>query len=485
MSQSLSALPARNPSTVETAPPLAGDPDRLLPADPGTRSIARDLLARVEDLPIISPHGHVEASMLELDTPFPDPATLLVSPDHYVTRLIHASGVPLERLRVGGGTAVEPREAWREFSKAWPLFDGTASGYWMRDSFEHVFALSAEPSAENSDALFDELDAKLKSPAFRPRQLFEDFNIEVLATTDDPLDDLAAHAAIAKDPNFTGRVVPTFRPDAYIKFAAAGWTERVQQLVDSAGDGLAGYAGYIRAMENRRQYFVEHGAVSSDHGARTAMTLRLGETTAAELFEKARHGKASDADADIFEAHMMYQMARMAVADGLVMTLHPGVFRNHHTASFNKFGVDTGHDIPFPVSYTEALRPMLEDFGTAPGFHFIPFTIDETVFSREIAPLAGFYPSVFIGAPWWFLDAPDAMLRFRSAVTETAGFSRSSGFIDDTRAFCSIPARHNTSRRIEASFLARLVAERRVSEARAHEIIIDIVDAAPRRAFKL
>lgn len=484
MSHSLSPT-ATSTSAAGTQLSLAADPDRLLPADPGTRAIARDLLARVEDLPIISPHGHVEASMLELDTPFPDPATLLVTPDHYVTRLIHASGVPLERLRMGGATSVQPRETWREFAKAWPLFDGTASGYWMRDSFEHVFGLTKEVNEENADALFDELDAKLKSAAFRPRQLFKDFNIEVLATTDDPLDDLSAHAAIAKDPTFSGRVLPTFRPDAYIKFAAAGWAGLVQKLIDVAGDGLDGYAGYIRAMENRRQYFVDHGAVSTDHGSRTAMTLCLDESTAAALFEKARRGQATAADADVFEAHMMYQMARMAVSDGLVMTIHPGVFRNHHTASFKKFGADTGHDIPFPVSYTEALRPMLEDFGTEPGFHLIPFTIDETVFSREIAPLAGFYPSVFIGAPWWFLDAPDAMLRFRSAVTETAGFSRSSGFIDDTRAFCSIPARHNTSRRIEASFLARLVAERRVSEARAHEIIVDIVDAAPRRAFKL
>ena len=480
-----SSNPVATPSAVQTSPSLAANPDRLLPADPGTRAIARELLARVEDLPIISPHGHVEASMLELDTPFPDPATLLVTPDHSVTRLMHANGVTLDKLRMGGTTAVEPRETWREFAKAWPLYDGTASGYWMRDSFEHVFGLRQEINEANADAIFDELDAKLKSPAFAPRQLFKDFNIEVLATTDDPLDDLASHAAIAKDPTFAGRVLPTFRPDAYIKFAAAGWNDKVEQLTSVAGDGLTGYAGYIRALENRRQYFVDHGAVSADHGARTAMTLRLEETEASALFEKARRGEATAQDADVFEAHMMYQMARMSVADGLVMTLHPGVFRNHSTETFKKFGADTGHDIPFAVSYTEALRPMLEDFGTAPGFQFIPFTIDETVFSREIAPLAGFYPSVFIGAPWWFLDAPDAMLRFRSAVTETAGFSRSSGFIDDTRAFCSIPARHNTSRRIEASFLARLVAEHRVSEERAHEIIVDIVDAAPRRAFKL
>ncbi|MCZ2402445.1 glucuronate isomerase [Paenarthrobacter sp. Z7-10] len=494
---------------------IAAEPDRLLPADPGTRAIARRLLALVEQLPILSPHGHVDAAMILRNTPFPDPATLLVTPDHYVTRVIHASGIPLHSLGVRNPTSLpEPaaagtgagaiagagidaaragRDVWRAFVKAWPLFEGTASGYWFRQEFEHVFRLDISaldaitPAADDgvADGLFDQLSARLREPDFRPRKLFSDFNIEVLATTDDPLDDLSAHAALAADPTFPGRVLPTFRPDAYIKFHAAGWAERVERLISVAGDGHSGYPGYLQALENRRQYFVNHGAVSADHGSRTAGTLKLPAEQAQALFDKARRGDATAEDADAFEAHMMYQMARMSVADGLVMTLHPGVFRNHHRPTFESFGADTGHDIPFPVSFTEGLRPLLEDFGTVPGFHFIPFTVDETVFSREIAPLAGFYPAVYIGAPWWFLDAPDAMLRFRSAVTETAGFSRSSGFIDDTRAFCSIPARHNTSRRIEASFLARLVAERRISETRAADIIVDIVDAAPRRAFKL
>jgi glucuronate isomerase len=230
---------------------------------------------------------------------------------------------------------------------------------------------------------------------------------------------------------------------------------------------------------------VEHGAVSADHGVRTPLTLKLGRSDAEKLFTRARCGEWTAEDRDVFEAHMMYEMARMSVQDGLVMTIHPGSYRNHHLPSFEKFGSDTGHDIPFPVSYTEAIRPLLQDFGTAPGFHLVLFTLDETVFSRELAPLAGFYPSVYIGAPWWFLDAPDAMLRFRSAITETAGFSRSSGFIDDTRAFCSIPARHDASRRIEASFLARMVAEHRITPARAEELIVDVVDRAPRRVFKL
>lgn len=460
---------------------LATHPDRLLPADPGTRSIARSLLGRVQDLPIISPHGHVDAAVIEQNTPFPDPAALLVTPDHYVTRLIHASGVPLEKLQPQAGA----RSIWRSFCEAWPLFDGTASGYWLRTQFESVFGWQGELSALTADASFDAISTKLAEPGFRPRELFKDFNIEVLATTDDPLDLLDSHAALAADPSFHGRVLPTFRPDAYINIAHPAWAGNVDRLIAEASDGGTGYRGYLTALANRRRYFVDHGAVSADHGVRTPATLKLDEAEAEALFDKARAGLATALDRDAFEAHMMYQMARMSVEDGLVMTIHPGSFRNHHQPTFEAFGADTGHDIPFAVNYTEAVRPLLQDFGTAKDFHLVLFTLDETVFSRELAPLAGFYPSVYIGAPWWFLDAPDAMLRFRSAVTETAGFSRSSGFIDDTRAFCSIPARHDASRRIEASFLARLVAEHRISEDRAHELIVDVVDSSPRRVFKL
>ncbi|TQS93985.1 glucuronate isomerase [Arthrobacter sp. TS-15] len=461
---------------------LATHPDRLLPADPGTRGIARELLQRVQDLPIISPHGHVDAAVIEQNTPFPDPAALLVTPDHYVTRLIHASGVGLDKLQPGNAT---PREIWRHFCTAWPLFDGTASGYWLRTQFESVFGWRGELSAEEADASFDSISAKLAEPGFRPRELFKDFNIEVLATTDDPLDNLDSHRALAEDPSFHSRVLPTFRPDAYINIAHPQWAANVERIISEASDGGSGYRGYLTALENRRRYFVDHGAVSADHGVRTPATIKLDEADAEALFEKARSGQATTHDRDVFEAHMMYQMARMSVEDGLVMTIHPGSYRNHHQPTFEAFGADTGHDIPFAVNYTEAIRPLLQDFGTAKDFHLVLFTLDETVFSRELAPLAGFYPSVYIGAPWWFLDAPDAMLRFRSAVTETAGFSRSSGFIDDTRAFCSIPARHDASRRIEASFLARLVAEHRVTEDRAHELIVDVVDSSPRRVFKL
>jgi glucuronate isomerase len=466
----------------------AAHPDRLLPADSGTRAIARDLLAEVQNLPILSPHGHVPAEMIADDTPFPDPTALLVTPDHYVTRLIHTAGVPLEELGVGAAKA-DSRSAWRRFAQAWPLFDGTASGYWLRSEFEHVFGLPASlvdslPHG-GADAVYDAISAKLAEPGFRPRQLFKEFDIEVMATTDDPLDSLEAHSRLAEDFSFSGRVVPTFRPDAYLNPAHPDWLQRVRRLTDEASDGVEGFAGYLRALENRRSYFIEHGAVSADHGVRTPHTLKLERSEAEALFDAARRGQATPAQQRAFEAHMLYQMARMSVEDGLVMTVHPGSSRNHHGPTFEQFGPDTGHDIPFAIDYTENIRAVLQDFGTAKGFHLVLFTLDETVFSRELAPLAGFYPSVFVGAPWWFLDAPDAMLRFRSAVTETAGFSRTSGFIDDTRAFCSIPARHDASRRVEAAFLARLVAEHRITEGRAHELIIDIVDGAPRRVFKL
>ncbi|MCI9887857.1 glucuronate isomerase [Micrococcales bacterium 31B] len=466
---------------------MSTDPQRLFPADPATRAIAESLYARVATLPIISPHGHVEASVIEENTPFTDPATLFVSPDHYVTRLIHANGASIDQLRApaSGPNTLNPREVWRTFCASWDLFDGTASGYWLREQFVGIFGITEAPSAENADRLYDVIDARLREPSFRPRELFTEFNIEVLATTDDPLADLEAHRKIAADPTFTGRVLPTFRPDAYLNPLNPAFAANIERLLDAAGDGGRDFAAYLKALENRRRFFVERGAVSADHGSRTPRTLRLEASEAAALFERVRSGHASVTEAEDFEAHMLYQMARMSVDDGLVMTMHPGSLRNHHTATFERFGADTGHDIPFAIDYASAVRPLLQDFGTAEGFHLVLFTMDETVFSRELAPLAGFYPSVFVGAPWWFLDAPDAMLRFRAAVTETAGFSRSSGFIDDTRAYCSIPARHDTSRRIEAAFLARLVAEHRVSEERAHEIIVDIVDSAPRRVFKL
>ncbi|GAA3751407.1 glucuronate isomerase [Microbacterium kribbense] len=463
----------------KTSPELA-----LLPTDPHVRDVAFDLYGEVADAPIISPHGHVDPGILLRDEPFTDPAELLITKDHYVTRLLFASGVPLAELGVGPDAAADPREIWRALAANWHRFAGTASAYWLGYELRTLFDISDEPSADNSDDLYDRISARLHESSFRPRALFDRFAIEVLATTDDPLDDLAAHAALAADPSFTGRVLPTFRPDAYLDPEADGFGDRVQRLIETTGQPTS-FAGYLQALRTRRAHFVGHGAVSADHGVYEPYTTDLDPIAAQTLFQAARTGRLDAAGAREFRGHMLYQMAKMSVDDGLVMTIHSGVRRNHHRPTFAAFGPDTGHDIPVRTSYTENLRPLLESFGTAPGLHIVLFTVDETSFSREIAPLAGFYPSLYIGAPWWFLDAPDAITRFRSAVTETAGFYRSSGFIDDTRAFLSIPARHDVSRRVDASFLARLVTEGRVSLPTARRIARDLVDAIPREVFKL
>ncbi|MGR0218705.1 glucuronate isomerase [Agromyces sp. ZXT2-6] len=461
------------------------DPDRLLPADPATRETARALYASVAALPIISPHGHVDPMLLLEDEPFSDPAELFIRRDHYVTRLLHSAGIDLATLGVGSSARAEPREVWRAFAANWHLFAGTASGYWLTHEFATLFGIDVEPSDETADVIYDAIAERLDQPDYRPRALFDRFGIEVLATTDDPMDDLGAHAALASDPGFRGRILPTFRPDAYLDPEASDFTARVERLTGWHGTAPDDFAGYLEALESRRAHFLSHGAVSADHGVREPYTVDLSDEDAAALYRQAVAGTLAPAGARAFRGNMLLRMAGMSARDGLVMTIHPGVFRNHSEATFRRLGPDTGHDIPVRTEYTENLRPLLERHGLDPNLHLVLFAVDETAYSREIAPLAGFYPSVFIGAPWWFLDAPDAVLRFRAAVTETAGFSRGSGFIDDTRAFLSIPARHDMARRLDCAFLARLVNEGRLSLPAAERIAVELVDALPRKVFKL
>ena len=448
--------------------------------DPGARRLARALYDRVSSAPIVSPHGHVPAESIASNASFPDAARLFITSDHYVTRLLHAAGVGLESLQAD----TDPREVWRTFARHQKVFAGTSVGVWFADSMTRVFGIDEPLTEANADAIFDSIDRALAEPGMRPRALFDRFRIEVLATTDDPLDDLSAHARLADDAGFTARVLPTFRPDRYIDPAAQGFTENVEKLVAETGQAFD-FTSYLDALRQRRAHFVDHGAVSVDIGTPDAFTADLTDREAHELFTAVTRGDAAPAESRLFRGHMVLRMAEMSVEDGLVMTLHPGVLRNHSSRTLARFGPDTGHDIPVATTFTDDLRPLLERFGLQPGFHLVLFTVDETSFSRELAPLAGFYPSVFVGAPWWFLDAPDAILRWRAAITETAGFYRTSGFIDDTRAFLSIPSRHDVSRRTDASFLARYVLEGRLSEEQAAEIMGDLVGAIPRKAFKL
>lgn len=466
---------------------LTLSPDRLFPPEPGVRDIARRLYAAVRDLPIISPHGHVPAQWLAEDLPFRDPTSLLLTPDHYVLRLLHAQGVDLLDLGVGGVELDEEgsRRAWRTFCAHWRDFSGTPSRLWMASELVDLFGVTERPSAESADRIYDQLVARLASPQFRPRALMDSFDIELLATTDDPVDDLAHHRTLRDDPTFTPRVVPTFRPDRYLEPARSDFRDLVEVLGAAADTDTSTYAGYLEALADRRRYFADHGAVSSDHSHVDVVTLTLQEQEAARIYSAALRGEANQTETTAFRRHMLVEMARMATEDGLVMTLHPGIYRNHHTPSLERLGPDTGHDIPVAVEFTRGLQPLLDRFGTAAGFHLVLFTVDETVFSREIAPLAGFYPSVYGGAPWWFIDAPEAIRRFRGAVTETAGFYRTSGFVDDTRAFCSIPARHDMARRLDSAYLAQLVAEHRLEEDEALETAVDLVTSIPTQAFKL
>ncbi|HEX6888706.1 MAG TPA: glucuronate isomerase [Candidatus Nanopelagicales bacterium] len=462
-------------------------PDRLLPADPTTRAIARELYAAVRDLPIISPHGHVPPQWLADDEPFGDPTSLLITPDHYVNRMLHAHGVSLAELGVGQPefTPEQAREAFRLLCTHWKAYRGTPVKSWFESELVDVFGIDLVPSAGTADAIYDAIDAALRTPAFRPRALYERFGIEFLATTDDPTDDLRHHRALAEDPTWTGTVAPTFRPDRYLEPATPAWNGLIDTLGEVAGVDTGTYGGWVAAMEQRRTFFKANGAVSTDHSHRDARVEPLDADDAARLYARARNGTITAPEGDALRRDFMFQQARMAAEDGLVMTLHPAVYRNHHTPSFERYGADVGGDIPMAVEFTNAVQPMLAAFGTAPNFQVIFFTIDETVYSRELAPLAGFYPSVYIGAPWWFIDSPEAMRRYRSAVTETAGFARTSGFIDDTRAFLSIPARHDTNRRMDSAFLATLVADHRLTLDEALDTAHDLVVANPRKAFKL
>jgi glucuronate isomerase len=469
--------------------PLALHPDRLLPADPSVRTIARRLLAEVDGVPILSPHGHVDPSLLVDDERFPDPATLLITPDHYVTRLLHANGVPLPRLGLtatdGSMPTSSPREVWRSLCAHWRAFRGTPSRYWLEYELAELFGVALQPSAGTADEIYDHVSDRLAAAEYRPRALFKRFGIELLATTDDPCSPLAEHRRLAEDETFTGTVIPTFRPDVYLDPQGSQWRAHLRRLAATTDCDTENYAGFLAALRARREAFRARGATSTDHSPPDAGCEPLDDSTAARIHRAAVGGTATTAEACAYRRHMLFQMAAMSAEDGLVMQLHPGVYRSHHEPTARLFGPDTGHDIPVTVEFVRALRPILDRFGTHPGFRMVLFTLDESTFSRELAPLAGFYPAVYLGAPWWFLDTPAAISRFRYAVTDTVGFYRTAGFVDDTRAFCSIPARHDMSRRADASFLAELVASHRLTEDEAAATLRDLVSEIPRTAFRL
>lgn len=463
------------------------NPDRGLPADPAIRAVARTIYAETQTLPLLCMHGHVDASMLSENRPFADPASLLITPDHYVTRMMASQGVPLESLGVslrnGGPVEQDSRTIWRHFCAHWNLFRATPSRFWIEHELYELFGVRTVPSVESADQLHDEIAARLAEPEFRPRALFDRFGIEVLATTDSALSQLSDHAKLGAD-GWAGRVIPTFRPDALVHIAHTTWREGVAQLSELTGVDTSSYGGYLEALRQRREAFVAAGARATDHGHFAAETTRLPDADAQRIYEHAWRGSADAAESAAFAGHMLHVMAEMSCDDGLVMQLHPGVLRDHDSGVHATYGSDQGYDIPVAMEFTRSLRPLLESFGHHPRFRLIVYTVDETTYSRELAPLAGVYPAVLLGAPWWFLDSPDGMRRYRELVTETAGFHNTAGFVDDTRAFPSIPARHDLARRVDAGYLARLTAEHRLGLDEAIETAADLAYHIPRDAYR-
>ncbi len=445
--------------------PLSQHADRYFDPHPTVLPIAQALYESAKDLPIVCPHGHVPPELLAEDKPFPEPTSLLITPDHYIFRMLYSQGVSLESLGVPtiDGTAVEedPRVIWQLFADHYHLFLGTPTRAWMDYVLYFVFGVRIKLEGSTATTIYDAILDRLQEDAFRPRALFDAFNVEVLTTTDAATDTLEYHQAI-RESDWDGRVVPCFRPDALFRIAKVGWADEIEKLEAVSGYEVGSYNKFLEAVENRRAFFQEMGATSTDHAVLAPYTARMSESEAEALFQRARQGKVSEADQAQFEAHMLMEMARMSVDDGLVMQIHPGSLRGHNEAVASRFGPDKGADIPVPTEYTKNLRALLNAYGTDPRLRLVVFTLDETTYARELAPLAGHYPAMRLGPAWWFHDSLEGMRRYREQTTETAGIYNTAGFNDDTRAFLSIPARHDLARRVDANYLAKLVADYRV-----------------------
>jgi len=468
--------------------PLSLHPDRLFSSDPMQRDLSRALHATVEDLPIVSPHGHTDPQWYADNEPFTNASALLITPDHYVFRMLYSQGVKLEDLAIprrdGGAVEKDARKIWRTFAANYRLFRGTPTRIWLDHAFYEVFGVRERLTPESADRIFDRINDCLAKPEFRPRALFERFNIEVIATTESPLDPLAHHAKL-RGSGWKGRVVTAYRPDPTVDPDFEGFAANVDKLGQLAGEDSQTWRGYLAAHRNRRAFFKTMGATSTDHGHPTAQTSDLGDAECEALLAKALKGKATAVEAEAFRGQMLTEMAKMCLEDGLVMQIHPGSFRNHNPQVHKRFGRDKGADIPTRTDYVHALKPLLDRFGNERDLTVILFTLDETAYSRELAPLAGHYPILRLGPPWWFYDSPEGMQRFREQTTETAGFYNTVGFNDDTRAFLSIPARHDVARRMDCRFLAQLVAEHKIEEDEAFELAPELAYGLAKRAYKL
>jgi glucuronate isomerase len=471
------------------SPKLNLAPDRYFDPDPKQRKVARELYESVATLPLVCPHGHVDPALFAAEeASFGSPVDLLILPDHYVVRMLYSQGIPLESIGVprldGRPVEKDHRKIWKIFAENFYLFRGTPSGVWLSEELRSLFGIGEKLNGRSAGKIYDRVESRLRRPEFRPRALFERFNIEVLCTTDAATDPLVSHLAIRKS-GWKGRIIPTFRPDGVINLLTPGWKENIQKLGTLSGITVDSYPKFIAALENRRAFFKKMGARATDHSALTPQTEELSPVEAGKIFRQALKGRATQEDATRFTAHMLMESARMSIEDGLVMQIHPGSLRNHNPQIYSLFGPDRGADIPIQTEYTRNLKPLLNKYGNHPGFTFIVFTLDEAAYGRELAPLAGHYPAMRLGPPWWFFDSINGLTRFRMETTETAGIYNTVGFNDDTRAFPSIPARHDLFRRVDANWIAGLVVRGIVGMEDAREMIRDTAYRLPKKAYKL
>lgn len=468
--------------------PLVLHEDRYFDSDPAIRSVARSLYEDVKDLPLVGPHGHVDPRILAENTPFPEPTSLILIPDHYIFRMLYSQGIRLEELGIPAvdGTLVEKdaRKIWQTFAEHFYLFAGTPTGAWLAHEFYEVFGVRHKLNGASAQYIYDQINEQLQTPEFLPRALYDRFNIEVITTTDAATDTLEYHEQIRAS-GWGGNVIPCFRPDAVFRIAHPEWRQQIQLLSERVGFDVHDYRSFIRALEDRRAFFRAMGAVSTDHAVVEPLTHRLKPSEAGGLFRHALKGDVSLVHQHAFEAHMLMEMARMSAEDGMVMQIHPGSERNHNEQIYHRFGLDKGADIPVATEYTRNLRELLNAHGNDPNFTLVLFTLDETAYSRELAPLAGHYPALKLGPAWWFFDSIEGMTRYRQLTTETAGFWNTAGFNDDTRAFCSIPARHDLARRVDANYVAGLVARHIIDMADARVVMRALAYDLVKKTYKL
>lgn len=465
--------------------PLNLHTDRLFPVENKSREICRDLYESVANLPILSPHGHTDPKWFSQNKPFENPTDLLLTPDHYLVRMLFSQGITMEQLGFGANNgAKDPKAIWKIFATNYHLYRATPSSLWLDYVFSEVFNIDIKLDENTADYYYDAISSLLVKPEFLPRALFDQFNIEVLSTTESPLDNLEHHQAIINS-DWNGRIISAFRPDPIVDPEFEGFQFNISMLAELTGEPCDTFESYINAILKRRAYFISKGVTSSDHGHPTACTADLSDVECESLYQRVISDNFSVKDAETFRAQMLTEMAGMSITDGLVMQIHPGSFRNHNPTLFNKFGRDKGADLPMQTEYVNALKPLLDKYGNNSDLTIILFTLDETTYSRELAPLAGHYPALKLGPSWWFHDSPQGMLRFREQITETAGFYNTVGFNDDTRAFLSIPARHDVARRMDCHYLANLVAQHRIDMSDAMAVAYDLTYGLAKKAYKL